>query len=625
MTANLEFHSQVTSPDGGFNIEGWAKLVQGGQPWATFFREVFQNSNDARISPQTPINFTVDLSEISNEAKLAILAPLRDKSVQATSLGLNELATADAVNMLVVADSHTLGLSGGTNPQTNREPSRFSQFFFDLGRKEGSSDSGGSFGFGRNVLFQASQVSTIVVFTRFMEEGRTKSRFMGMAAGKSVFSNGRNLTGLHWWGQISSENSISPFEGTEAEQLGQLFGLSQYLHETTGTAIGIIAPIESAGAILANIEASALLYAWPHMIASDKCGGKPSVNFSFVAESMEMIPIQPYEAKSPVMGFLEAHARVMGKGNDARLEKISLSQAPHAQLRKEFGLLPEDKVLGHVAWSKLPVGQRDRWPAIFGELGFKESSQIALLRGVGIVVDYATVTSSDVDFVTWGVFLVDQKYEQVFRKAENITHDRWEPSRLGLPKGAANPIKIAQDSISRLFAPRAADLVPQGRIAIDLQLADFIGQFVDGLEITGGSDPGTGPGPKPPPPIKQRPTLSPAGQSFLGRDEESRTATGKFEFNIKWPDGVSSSDWSLELPLRVLAADGVEKTPPTGSSRPTVLTVLFDDKKQEVQSSHSVELRFGSEKPKRISVTVAFPTGIRIDLPAAVRKVEPIA
>jgi hypothetical protein len=77
--------------------------------------------------------------------------------------------------------------------------------------------------------------------------------------------------------------------------------------------------------------------------------------------------------------------------------------------------------------------------------------------------------------------------------------------------------------------------------------------------------------------------------------------------------------------LRVLAADGVEKTPPTGSSRPTVLTVLFDDKKQEVQSSHSVELRFGSEKPKRISVTVAFPTGIRIDLPAAVRKVEPIA
>ena len=175
MIAKLEFHSQVTSPDGGFNIEGWAKLVQGGQPWATFFREVFQNSNDARISPQTPINFTVDLSEISNEAKMAILAPLQDKSDQAASLGLNELATADAVNMLVVADSHTLGLSGGTNPQTNREPSRFSQFFFDLGRKEGSSDSGGSFGFGRNVLFRLARLAPLSSSPVIWKKGKLRA------------------------------------------------------------------------------------------------------------------------------------------------------------------------------------------------------------------------------------------------------------------------------------------------------------------------------------------------------------------------------------------------------------------------------------------------------------------
>ena len=223
------------------------------------------------------------------------------------------------------------------------------------------------------------------------------------------------------------------------------------------------------------------------------------------------------------------------------------------------------------------------------------------------------------------MFLVDKKYEQVFRKAENITHDRWEPLRLGLPKGASNPIKIAQDSITKMFTPRAADLVPQGRVAIDLQLADFIGQFVDGLEITGGKNPDPDRGSKPIGPSRLRPTISPAGQRFLGRDEDSSMATGKFEFKVKWPEGFKDADWLLDLPLRVLAADGVEKTPPSGSTRPKVTRVVFDEEEQTVDSVHPVELRFGTKRPKRISVTVAFPTGIRIDLPATARKVEPNA
>jgi hypothetical protein len=147
---------------------------------------------------------------------------MEDNEEVSNQLGLANLGGDEEVKMLVVADSDTSGLSGGTNPQTAVDNSRFTQFFFDLGQRASTGQkSGGSFGFGRNVFFQASKVKTIFVFTRFKDElGMLRPRFMGMAAFKSLTVEGHRLTGRHWWGAPGDLTSvITPFEGEEAEKL----------------------------------------------------------------------------------------------------------------------------------------------------------------------------------------------------------------------------------------------------------------------------------------------------------------------------------------------------------------------------------------------------------------------
>ena len=60
-------HSQEVSGDGSINQDAVEKLFDKNSsgPWGEFFREVFQNSNDARLSKNETFKFSIELLIIS--------------------------------------------------------------------------------------------------------------------------------------------------------------------------------------------------------------------------------------------------------------------------------------------------------------------------------------------------------------------------------------------------------------------------------------------------------------------------------------------------------------------------------------------------------------------------------
>ena len=73
----------------------------------------------------------------------------------------------------------------------------------DTGRRASKGLGGGTYGFGKAVLCQASAVSTIVIYSRTGLERPQSSRLIAMAIGNDEYlEHGVRYTGRHWWGII---------------------------------------------------------------------------------------------------------------------------------------------------------------------------------------------------------------------------------------------------------------------------------------------------------------------------------------------------------------------------------------------------------------------------------------
>ena len=216
----LYLYSEPYHPQGNIDARATRRAI-GSLPhldsWSLFLRETLQNSWDARLDPDGGVEFSVDAFWLAPEQHEF----LRDEVLADLPQGGSDLAEwlERDFGLLVVSDRGCRGLGGPTRADLSTSGSSdFVDFVRNVGRAEDKALGGGTYGFGKGVLYGASVCSTIMVFTRTRVAGLLVSRFMAISLGSSFDVSRKRYTGRHWWGVADDLTGAEPVTGRRAEQ-----------------------------------------------------------------------------------------------------------------------------------------------------------------------------------------------------------------------------------------------------------------------------------------------------------------------------------------------------------------------------------------------------------------------
>jgi hypothetical protein len=445
----LHLHSERFHPTGNIDAQAARRAI--GKPsldqWNVVLRETLQNSWDARMRDEGPIGFSIDAWGATIEQRNVLMNEIF--SVEPPHLGLRSALRSHDLGLLLISDVGTKGLGGPTRADvSSTERTDFVDFVRNVGRDRSKGYAGGTYGFGKAVLYDASYCSTIIAYSRTVAAGELVSRFMGVALG-SAYSDGtaHRFTGRHWWGVEDGVTGAEPVTGQAADSLAGQIGISTIPEGMTGTAIMVIAPVtyedEYLTQIMERLARAALWYAWPHMINVQ--GYKPSIDFQFRYEDAEL-PLPDVQSHSVLRHFvgayLHANSVLTGTAHSGIYwpwETIDIrSERPNRRLG----------VLSYRRYQRLQHPLADE--EIFGNV----FSHVALMRQQRFVVQYLEVPADVGGAATSGVFIADPTLDSEFASAEPVAHDAWVPGYIQRERYQRNPVRQALQRIRAAFRPR---------------------------------------------------------------------------------------------------------------------------------------------------------------------------
>ena len=570
----------------------------------TFLRETLQNACDQKKNDLSQIEFVIDLFQVGGEKKKLFDEFFSEARLGQDPLGFTKLKSAKTFEAIVVADKGTIGLVGPLDASIDETPSNFAGFFFNVGRQSSESSSGGSFGLGRTVLTNASEYSTILVYSQFLQKDRLNKRFMGMAIRGTFAHGGRRYTGRHWFGKEPNKNSglVSPFEDKEAEEYAMAFGMAKYLGNETGFVAMVIG-----NALITNpdsptlaklqreeatrdIQLAACTYGWPHMLGSKK---SRSVNFKFCLDG-NIIP-EKDPAKMPGLSeFVKCYEALNSQTEGVESKDIFFSASG---AKKE--------PTGKLTWLNIPTSQNDRDLAKKGSIPI---SAVALMRQANFVVKYLEVTQKLDQISTRGIFKSNIKFDADFRKSEPVAHDDWIPSKLQLKPNTRNPIKQTIENIKENFKELAGIKGEFQDGSASVILGNVIGRLLDGLTLTGppkppktsggGSGGGIGGG-------KNIQIVSIGTPKIIASDLSHYQAV--FKFQVIFPTDENNTRKIHLSTYAILENGNPEIDPPEGVEIPEILKVQLEGKSylknQPIELEENMNLKY-------LEVTVSAPQGV---------------
>ena len=575
--------------------------------WTVFLRETLQNSNDQRLNTGDTINFGLHYQTLVGSGFETLKRMLNQHSPHSIAGDIIFPDDSKSIPLLVVVDSKTVGLNGDTNPQVASDDSNFCNFFFFSGQLESRHTGGGSFGIGRNVLFSASRLKTIVVYSETEVEGSLEKRFMAMAAGKSFRHAATQFTGRHWWGiaDKARPGGVLPVTGDHAEELAKQFGLHSHLKGSTGTVIGVVAPIfEDPQLEMESLRDAIIINAWPHLLHEKGKEASLSIELSINGEKLDLGDVRG--ATSPVRDFVNAYLR------DESVLKVSsqiISFHGNNETFKAFNVAKEVKTIGEMAWVK--TIESEAQPLKYMSMGLVKGSSVALMRSPKIIVRYLPVDEQNDGSTIKAVFEVNANYEEVFRKSENVLHDEWQPKRLKLAKGQMNPVSQAIEKIQKTFA-RAKGSLGGALEGGDepTQIANELGKLMVGMGVTGGSSGGGGTGGGVGGGKGARLTFRPESNPRVVAIESS-ICEGEFVFRV---NGNPPEEQEFFTPVvKVWLGDSVENDPPKGSKTPQVKSVTVFSAGEQRVAIDGISIDSSNVKNQDlVKVRVLYPNDIQV-------------
>lgn len=408
------------------NLLGRPRLV----PVELLLREAVQNSWDARKrQKEGGIRFGIRIRNLERGEEQQFRKVFsQDDSFEPGPVNTlaRQLASRGPIRVMELCDYGTIGLCGKCHPNepTGGTPSRFGNFFFEIGRSHEDSGDGGTYGFGRSSLYIVGMAALVVVDTLAVEDDRTERRMMACRIGESFevrsgVHRGR-YTGRHFWGR-NPDGVPQPVRGREAAELAA--GLGMPAREgagRTGTTIMIPWPVQEVDNTV-GIGQALLHSLWPKMVPID--GRRPIVfELEVDGKRQELLEPDAHPEYSLFVRALEA----------ARRRKEGPLARPISTLRPQ-------RVTGHLGMaitasdvipSALPAMASDDEAPTLDE---RPINSVALMRPTELVVRYMRIPGVDQAGRAWaGVFICDDATEvrTAFALAEPPAHDDWIADRL---------------------------------------------------------------------------------------------------------------------------------------------------------------------------------------------------
>jgi len=477
----LQLFSEQYRPEGNIDARATRRAI--GRPhlgfWEGFLRETLQNSWDARLPDATKIRYRVEGFFASPDQ----IQALRDEvfTSEPDNMEIGALLDSEEVPILVVTDSHTKGLQGPTRADlATDEPTHFIDFVRNIGRAHDKAiGGGGTYGFGKGVLYDASVCTTIVVFTRTTNRGARVSRLIAIGQGDSYNDDQLRFTGRHWWGIAGGTTAAEPLTDSAAEALASRLGINRIPDGETGTSIAVIGPVaqddETLDQIVDKVATAAMHWAWPHMIGT---GAGATIDFTFTADGEEVTVPQPsvhplyrhyagaYRRATAILAGQEVSQSWPWQDHQIRSER------PKADL----GVL----VYKNIRREDLPSGDGTVEP---------QTAHVALMRDPRLVVRYMDVPQNPQGLATIGVFVAHPAMNEQFATSEPVAHDDWAPENLRTERYERNPVKQTLDKIRRTFratsatAPSAqGDVQTEGAVRLANALGDLLAGIAPGVD-----------------------------------------------------------------------------------------------------------------------------------------------
>ncbi|MEU2103863.1 MULTISPECIES: hypothetical protein [unclassified Nocardia] len=450
--------SQPFPPEGASAAEGIRNQL--GKPeldhLTILIRESAQNSWDARVSDGASVDYRIDLKTVSAADAPAWRDNLLRRAPAKQVLPLRDSLQQHTIRVLSISDRGTRGLGGPTRADavTQKRPD-FVAFLRNIGEPRDQALGGGTYGFGKGILYLVSKSGTILVHTRCRYEGRYETRLMGAALWKSYdakeFDRERRYTGRHWWGDTSGE-VIEPLVGADADAMARKLGLRPFGDTETGTTIVIIDPDldDAEPADVATYLAETITcQLWPKMMP-DRNGIVP-MRFSVTCDGIEYKVPEPTSMKSLRL-FASAYRKMIG----------AEAQELHCRRPK--------KLLGRFALYQ-SMAQRFEPTDAERMAGFENGMvhHVCLMRPAELVVTYWPGPKPASEYSAYaGVFRADPEMDEAYAAAEPPTHDNWNYQSLDHPDHTfvRTTFVRMKEAIEAVLGPRGSSGVEVARVSL---------------------------------------------------------------------------------------------------------------------------------------------------------------
>lgn len=442
--------SQKFAAEGAATAEGISRQLGKPhlEPLTILVRESAQNSWDAKEADT--VRFSISLRRLGERAEDWRRA-LGSGLLPEAGIDLHEALAPERL-VAIISDRGTRGLGGPVRadvmPDQDDVPD-FVQFLRNVGESRDRDGGGGTYGFGKGILYASSGIGAILVDTHARHGGSAPRRLMGAALGTSFHAeDGTRYTGRHWWGAVN-DDIPDPLSAAEADSLSERLGLPGFAPDEFGTDIAILdfqvgrstdgdsdspRTLREAGEFLAS---SILWHLWPKFGSWER----PALMEFKVDVDGDEIPI-PNPADVPILRpfvvALDAIHRGDGVPYRRTVEpKFAGSAFAHAVPR---AMLNRD-VLDPIVDAAMPLDETYR--------------HVCRMRSPELVVDYMPNEphpSSDMGYA--GVFVASLEADEYFALSEPPTHDAWVLSGLsGTASGVVRGVKGAIDTAVQKALP----------------------------------------------------------------------------------------------------------------------------------------------------------------------------
>lgn len=387
-------------------------------PLTVFVRETAQNSWDARL-PGRPTTYRLEITSVAPANRPTWERLLTPPARTQPYLGIGRAVRTPSLRLLSVIDRGTCGLGGPIRADELAEDRRdWVSFVLNVGERRDTAHGGGTYGYGKAVLYRLSRVGTILVYTRTDEpNGKLSSRLIGIALGDSfdtrerVDEEARPYTGRHWWGDVRDDH-VEPLLGAEADAVARSLGLRPFLDRESGTTLVVVDPDlgdfdDDADTAARHLAETVSWQMWPIMLPER---GDDRLVPVVVADGREH-PVPDPDATYPLDLFVAAYRR-------QKTDRATILECGRPRRRLGRFALERTVVI------PMAEGSGSYAAACAGVPG--DPHHVCLMRSPELVVRYHEGTPpGSVNKAYAGVFRADDDLDEVYAAAEPPTHDHW--------------------------------------------------------------------------------------------------------------------------------------------------------------------------------------------------------